>query len=169
MTQADLAASVGLERTALVRMESGERKVSATELVTIAGALGRPVDWFFTESPPAVVSRRRDPAVGGFSRALDRALEDAARDVAFLETRRLLSSAERPARKAPESFEHAEDLARSVRLEAGRPDGPLLDLQSAAEMTPHTFRWGTLASRSSTERPIRGGGGSASPTNSATT
>ncbi len=119
MTQADLAASIGLERSALVRMESGERKVSATELVAISGALGRPVDWFFTESPPAVVSRRRDPAVGGFSLALDRALEDAARDVAFLETRRLLPSAERPARRAPESFEHAEDLARSVRLEAG--------------------------------------------------
>lgn len=39
MTQADLAAGIGLERTALVRMESGERKVSATELVAIAGAL----------------------------------------------------------------------------------------------------------------------------------
>jgi DNA-binding XRE family transcriptional regulator len=33
MTQADLAAGLGLERTALVRIESGERKVSATELV----------------------------------------------------------------------------------------------------------------------------------------
>ena len=133
MTQADLAASIGLERTALVRIESGERKVSATELVAITGAMDRPVDWFFTESPAAVVSRRRDPAVGGFSRTLDRALELVARDVAFLEGRRLLSSAERPARKAPESFEDAEDLARGVRMEAGRPDGPLLDLQSVAE------------------------------------
>lgn len=96
--------------------------------------MDRPVDWFFTESPIAVVSRRRDPAVGGFSRTLDRALELAARDVAFLEGRHLLSSAERPpARKAPESFEDAEDLARDVRAEAGQPDGPLLDLQSVAE------------------------------------
>ena len=134
VTQADLAASVGLERTALVRIESGERKVSATELVAIAGALDKPVDWFFTESPAAVVSRRRDPAVGGFSRSLDRALELAARDVAFLEGRHLLSSAERPpARRAPESFENAEHLARDVRAQAGRPEGPLLDLQSVAE------------------------------------
>jgi Zn-dependent peptidase ImmA (M78 family)/transcriptional regulator with XRE-family HTH domain len=134
MTQADLAVGIGLERTALVRIESGERKVSATELVAIADALDRPVDWFFTEPPIAVVSRRRDPAVGGFSRILDRALEFAARDVAFLEGRHLLSSAERPpARKAPESFEDAEDLARDVRAGAGRPDGPLLDLQSVAE------------------------------------
>jgi Zn-dependent peptidase ImmA (M78 family)/DNA-binding XRE family transcriptional regulator len=134
MTQADLAAGVGLDRTALVRIESGERKVSATELVAIAGVLDRPVDWFFTESPAAVVSRRRDPAVGGFSRTLDRALELAARDVAFLEGRHLLSSSDRPpARKAPESFEDAEDLARNIRAEAGRPDGPLLDIQSFAE------------------------------------
>ena len=133
LTQADLAARVGLERTALVRIESGDRKVSATELVVIAGALDRPVDWFFAEPPAAVVSRRRDPAVGGFSRALDRALENAARDVAFLEDRRLLLSAERSVRNAPASFEDAENLARSVRAEAGQPDGPLLDLQSVAE------------------------------------
>jgi Zn-dependent peptidase ImmA (M78 family)/transcriptional regulator with XRE-family HTH domain len=133
LTQADLAARIGLERTALVRVESGDRKVSATELVVIAGALDRPVDWFFAEPPAAVVSRRRDPAVGGFSRALDRALENAARDVAFLEDRRLLLSAERSVRNAPASFEDAENLARSVRAEAGQPDGPLLELQSVAE------------------------------------
>jgi len=104
MTQADLAARIGLERTALVRVELGERKVSAMELVAIEGALDRPVDWFFVESPVAVVSRRRDLAVGGFSRALDRALELTARDVAFLEGRHLLSSADRPpAREAPEA------------------------------------------------------------------
>jgi Zn-dependent peptidase ImmA (M78 family)/DNA-binding XRE family transcriptional regulator len=133
MTQADLAARIGLERTALVRIESGERKVSATELVAVADAVDRPVDWFFAEPPAAVASRRRDPAVGGFSRTLDRALENAARDVAFLEDRRLLPSAVRPVRNAPASFEDAENLARSVRAEAGQPDGPLLDLQSVAE------------------------------------
>ncbi|HEY1627675.1 MAG TPA: XRE family transcriptional regulator [Streptosporangiaceae bacterium] len=134
VTQADLAASIGLERTAQVRIESGERKVSATELVAIAGALNMPVDWFFTESPVAVVSRRRDPAVGGFSRPLDRALELAARDVAFLEGRHLLPSARRPpARSTPTSFENAEGLARDIRAEAGQPEGPLLDLQSVTE------------------------------------
>ncbi|MGH3274179.1 MAG: helix-turn-helix domain-containing protein [Streptosporangiaceae bacterium] len=134
VAQVSLAASIGLERTALVRIESGERKVSAMELVAIAGALDRPVDWFFTDSPAAVVSRRRDPAVGGYSRVLDRALDLVARDVAFLEDRNLLSSNERPpARKVPESFENAEDLARDVRTEAERPEGPLLDLQSMAE------------------------------------
>jgi Zn-dependent peptidase ImmA (M78 family) len=134
MTQASLADSIGLERTALVRIESGERKISATELVAVAGSLDRPVDWFFTESPAAVVSRRRDPAVGGFSRTLDRALENAARDVAFLDNLRLLSPMEALTRKkSPKNFEDAENLARDVRAEVGRPDGPLLDLQSIAE------------------------------------
>jgi Zn-dependent peptidase ImmA (M78 family)/DNA-binding XRE family transcriptional regulator len=133
MTQAEVAASAGLERTALVRIEAGERKVSATELVALADILGRSVDWFFTESPPAVVSRRRDPAVGGFSRTLDLALEHAARDVAFLSRRGIVSSAERAAVATPTTYQDAEDLARNVRAEAGVPDGPLRDLQSLAE------------------------------------
>jgi Zn-dependent peptidase ImmA (M78 family)/transcriptional regulator with XRE-family HTH domain len=132
-TQAELATSVGLERTALVKIEAGTRKVSATELVAVAHALGRPVDWFFAESPPAVVSRRRDPAVGGFSRRLDLALELAARDVAFLTDRRILAYAGRVARKVPESFEDAENLAQSIRAEVDQPDGPLLDIQSVSE------------------------------------
>jgi Zn-dependent peptidase ImmA (M78 family)/transcriptional regulator with XRE-family HTH domain len=133
MTQASLAASTGLERTALVRIESGERKVSATELVAIATALDRPVDWFFSESPASVVSRRRNPAVGGFSRVLDRSLENTARDIAFLEERNLLSSVDRTSCRAPENFEDAESLARDVRARLGLPEGPLLDLQSVAE------------------------------------
>jgi Zn-dependent peptidase ImmA (M78 family)/DNA-binding XRE family transcriptional regulator len=133
MTQVDLAGAIGLERTALVRVESGERKVSATELMAITSALGRPVDWFFSESPPAVVSRRRDPAVGGFSRRLDLALELVARDVAFLADRELVVLPGRAAHGTPGSYREAEDLAREVRAELGRPDGPLPDLQSAAE------------------------------------
>jgi Zn-dependent peptidase ImmA (M78 family)/DNA-binding XRE family transcriptional regulator len=133
MTQAELAALVGVDRTAIVRIEAGTRKVSATELVAIAAALGRPIDWFVIESSPSVISRRRDPAVGGFSRRLDLALENIARDVAFLADRRVLASTGHAARNVPESFEDAEDLARNVRAEAGQPEGPVLDLQSCCE------------------------------------
>jgi Zn-dependent peptidase ImmA (M78 family)/DNA-binding XRE family transcriptional regulator len=133
MTQADLASGIGLERTALVRLEAGDRKVSATELVALAEALGRPIDWFFTESPPAVVSRRRDPSVGGFSRRLDLALERVARDVAFLLKRRIIAPSERLVQKIPATYREAEDLAAWARTEAGWPDGPLRDLQSFAE------------------------------------
>jgi Zn-dependent peptidase ImmA (M78 family)/transcriptional regulator with XRE-family HTH domain len=132
-TQAELADLVGLDRTAIVRVEAGTRKVSATELVAVAAALERPIDWFVTESPPAVISRRRNPAVGGFSRKLDVALEDIARDVNFLAERHILTHAERLVRQTPQSFEDAEGLARSMRVEVGLPDGPLLDLQSVCE------------------------------------
>jgi len=132
-TQAELAALVGLDRTAIVRVEAGTRKVSATELVAIASALERPIDWFVVESPAAVISRRRDPAVGGFSRRLDLALEHIARDVAFLVDRRVLTRAGRTAYEAPRSFEDAENLAHNMRVEAGQPDGPMLDLQSVCE------------------------------------
>jgi Zn-dependent peptidase ImmA (M78 family)/DNA-binding XRE family transcriptional regulator len=133
MTQADLAAGIGIERTALVRVEAGERKISATELVALAEVLGRPVDWFFTEPPAAVVSRRRDPAVGGFSRTLDLALELAARDVAFLTKRRITPTGERTVHRVPASYQEAEELAGRVRIQAGLPAGPLRDLQSVAE------------------------------------
>jgi Zn-dependent peptidase ImmA (M78 family)/transcriptional regulator with XRE-family HTH domain len=132
-TQAELAALVGLDRTAIVKVEAGTRKVSATELVAIASALERPIDWFVIESPPAVTSRRRDPAVGGYSRRLDLALEHIARDVAFLVDREVLTPPELAAHDTPGTFEDAENLAHSARVEAGQPDGPILDLQSACE------------------------------------
>ena len=132
-TQAELAAVVGLDRTAIVKIETGTRKVSATELVAIADALGMPIDWFVLESPPAVVSRRRNPAVGGFSRRLDLALEQIARDTAFLVDRGVLAHAGRTAHEVPQSFEDAEHLASSVRAEAGLSDGPVLDLQTVCE------------------------------------
>src|SRR5258708_12870429 len=128
-TQAELAALVGIDRTAFVRIEAGTRKVSATELVAIASALERPIDWFVVESPPAVVSRRLDPAVGGFSRRLDLALEDVARDVNFLIVRDILPEAARTSRNAPESFEAAKNLAREIRVEAALPVRPILDFQ----------------------------------------
>ncbi len=44
MTQAELGRAIGLDRTAVAKLEAGARKVSATELVSIASALDRPID-----------------------------------------------------------------------------------------------------------------------------
>jgi Zn-dependent peptidase ImmA (M78 family) len=71
--------------------------------------------------------------VGGFSRKLDLALETAARDVAFLGRRRVISAAGRIARATPTTYRDAEDLARDTRAQVGVPDGPLRDLQSVCE------------------------------------
>jgi Zn-dependent peptidase ImmA (M78 family)/transcriptional regulator with XRE-family HTH domain len=133
-TQAELADAIGLDRTAVAKIEAGTRKVSAIELVAIAASLNRPIDWFVFESPHSVVSRRRDPAVGGYSRALDRVLESVARDVDFLIRRELLTTTPRPAPQAvPQTYEDAENLAARARTEAGLDEGPVLDIQAACE------------------------------------
>jgi Zn-dependent peptidase ImmA (M78 family)/DNA-binding XRE family transcriptional regulator len=132
-TQAELAAGVGLDRTAIAKIEAGTRKVSATELVAVAYALDRPIDWFFLESPLAVVSRRRDPAVREGSRRLDLALEGVARDVAFLVDHHILTPTVRATYDMPRDFEDAENLARRTRIDMGAPEGPILELQSACE------------------------------------
>jgi transcriptional regulator with XRE-family HTH domain len=46
MTQSSLAESAGIPRTALAKIESGSRAVSADELARLAEQLSRPMDWF---------------------------------------------------------------------------------------------------------------------------
>lgn len=59
MSQAVLAATIGLDRTALTKIESGHRTVSALELAAIARALDMPVDPFLpdVEARPADLAR----------------------------------------------------------------------------------------------------------------
>lgn len=59
ITQSELAARIGLERTAPVRVEGGQRQVSALELMRIAESLQLPPAHFVTLSPEAVTSRRQ--------------------------------------------------------------------------------------------------------------
>jgi len=134
MTQAELGHAIGLDRTAVGKLESGTRKVSATELVALASALDRPIDWFVVESPPSVVSRRADTIVGGRSPLLDRKIERLARDVLFLIEQGILADAsERPALEPPTDVSSAEALAIEARQIMNVPDGPLCDLQRACE------------------------------------
>lgn len=134
MTRDGLARAAGLDPGALEAVEAGDRGLSPGELIAVADVLGLHADWFFSESPPAVVSRRRDPAVGGFSWRMDVALELAARDVAFAVGRGIISAGERSRLRLPGTYQDAEDLARAVRAEIGVPDGPLPNLQAAAEV-----------------------------------
>ncbi|HXF57802.1 MAG TPA: nucleotidyltransferase domain-containing protein [Actinomycetota bacterium] len=68
MTQATLASLVSLDRTALSRIESGQRHLRPHELARIAEALGRSVDWFLSGPLPAAqdtmtLLRTRRPAI----------------------------------------------------------------------------------------------------------
>lgn len=134
VTQTDLARAVRLDRTAVAKIEAGTRKVSATELVAIAAALDRPIDWFVSESPPSVVSRRSDVAAGGHCRALDLKIEQLARDVAFLTAQGVLQDAGvRPSLEPPSDLQGAERLAGEARTLMAVPAGPLEDLHRAVE------------------------------------
>jgi len=134
LTQAELAAEVGgMDRTAVAKIESGRRKVSASELVKLAVALDRPIDWFVTESPPAVVSRRSDPASGGVSKLLDRTIERLARDVEFLERDNVLPSVSERRLELPGTFEGAAGAASEARRWMNAGGGPLIDLQRHSE------------------------------------
>jgi len=122
MTQAELGQAIGLDRTAIAKLESGRRKVSATELVAIAAALDRPIDWFVSESPPSVISRWTDASVGGHSRTLDLTVDRLARDVAFLVDQRVLVDiGTRPAVELPSDVAGAEALAAQARRLMGAP------------------------------------------------
>lgn len=50
LSQQEVAASVGISRTAISLMESGQRKVDATELMRLARLYCRPIG-FFTDEP----------------------------------------------------------------------------------------------------------------------
>lgn len=134
ITQAELGQAINLDRTAVAKLEAGTRRVSATELVALAAALDRPIDWFVVESPRSVVSRRSDPLVGGRSRVLDIKIDRLARDLAFLIDQAILVDADtRPAFEMPSDVTGAEAAAAQARLLMASSDGPLYDLQRACE------------------------------------
>jgi Zn-dependent peptidase ImmA (M78 family)/transcriptional regulator with XRE-family HTH domain len=133
LTQAALATAVALDRTALAKTESGKRKVSAAELVRLATTLDRPIDWFVSDPPQAVVSRRADPAAGGQSAVLDRQVEWLARDIDFLEREQILPQIEVRHLDMPADVSEAEEAAARAREWMGVESGPILDLQRCCE------------------------------------
>ncbi len=134
LTQTALADRVGMERTQLVRVERGERKVTVGELAGIAGELGVPIDWFISDGPPAVLSRRSDGASAHITTVnLDVAVDRAARDVALLmRLGRLRGTAISPV-PVPASHSQAESLANQVRARLALGDEPIADLGAAVE------------------------------------
>ena len=133
MTQAELAQAVDLDRTAIVRIEAGTRKVSAAELLRISIALDRPINWFVEEGPPAVVSRRREASNAG-SRVMDLQVERLARDVDFLLREGVLGAIpKRPEAARLIDLVSAESLAAQARDLVDVPTGPVFDVQRAVE------------------------------------
>lgn len=135
MTQDGLGRAVGLDRTAISRLETGERKLSVPELVTIANALGRPLSHFVDEPVPAIVSRRRDAMhAHDTTRALDTELGQFAADVRTLLDLKLLAPTERTAEsRTPRDHDEAESMAATLRSSLGLGNDPVGDLDAACE------------------------------------
>ena len=132
LTQADLAARIGLERTALAKIESGNRNLSALELVALARAADLPIDWFVAESAPVVASRRAGDLHE--SSIVDVRVDVLTRDVMqLLELDLLHPAASRPELSVPRDVTAAETAAMAVRAHAGYDAGQLIDLAAAAE------------------------------------
>lgn len=138
LSQADLARRLGMDRSALARVESGQRQVSALELFSLADALGLPPAHFMSAAPEAVVSRRQDLTedsndVSRLRFRLDAALEGHARETTWLADRGFLP---RPDVRLPDpatwsgqgaTDDQAREAARLVRRALGLT-GPLSGL-----------------------------------------
>ena len=135
VTQESLGAMIGLDRTAITRLESGDRNLKVSELISIAEALHRPMAYFVADPVPAVVSRRRDGHHHESTLALDTELEHFASDVRSLLQSGDVLAQDRPALKlrTPGSHDEAERMAEDVRQVAKASPGPIADLGQLCE------------------------------------
>ncbi|MEU9890756.1 helix-turn-helix transcriptional regulator [Sphaerisporangium sp. NPDC051011] len=83
LTQAQLAAAISIDRSALAKIENGSRRVTALELSRIADTLGERIEWFIKEAPATIVSHRNLQDPGAPSPQIDRLVEHLARNVEF--------------------------------------------------------------------------------------
>lgn len=143
LTQADLARRIGLDRTALVRVETGDRHISALELARLAGVLEIPVAHFLTRSPGPLAAYRAavsDAPIGGSDMASDRLrflldveLENHCHDAEWLLQRDLLTASPVLRESGVADPEDARALARLARARLGTDTGPIGSMLSAAE------------------------------------
>lgn len=137
-TQAELGTKIGLERSGIAKVESGDRRLDATELYSMADAFGLPLAHFIAVSPLAAVSRRVviEDAVGEADRTswwLDSDLAAHARDAAWLAKHGCLPTNrlwEHAAKTPLEGIAAATALRIHLRIE---PDEPLPGMADLAE------------------------------------
>ena len=143
VTQEACASRVGIARSALAKIETGIRGISATELVRFAQALEMRVEWFFEDAPQAVLSRRNAAEPGAPSPNVDLFTERIAREVEFLQRLGELELAETPAIAFPETPEQAEHAAAEARRMLGYDhEEPVTALDArAAELGLLAFSW----------------------------
>ncbi|MGC5247425.1 helix-turn-helix domain-containing protein [Gordonia sp. DT219] len=135
MSQAQLAAALDqADHITVSKMESGTRRVSATEMFAIAEALGKPLQWFVMDEVPAAISRRTDAGFDPDVTAhMDEAIELLADDIRSLMRKELISTVQRPESSVPSRHEDAEQVAHEARKRIGVGNEPVIDILSACE------------------------------------
>jgi len=135
ITQSELASRIDLGRTAIAKIESGNRGISAIELVRVASVLAVPVSWFMTSSYPAIVSHREGEAVSGLDGEIQLRLETLGLNLELLFDLRQLNpiQIDREAIDPPTSYHEAEQAAIEIRRRLGNQDEPFFNLNEAAE------------------------------------
>ncbi len=135
LTQAECAARAGLHRSPLAKIETGGRGVGATELANLAEAIEVRIEWFFDDSPAAVVSRRKARGDNAPSSGIDRVVERAARETEFLQRIAVgLELPDTPELEFPPTHADAETAAVKLRCLLGYgADEPVINLARAAE------------------------------------
>lgn len=152
LTQVELSQAIGVNRSVLAKMESGNRRLTALELSQVAEALGERVEWFIEDAPPAIVSHRNVTDPGEPSPRIDAEVERRARAVEFI-ARNDIEFRDKvrrtPEFPLPKDKEEADELAREARemIGVGQSD-PLHDLGAKvirAGLLPFIVNLGTDA------------------------
>jgi transcriptional regulator with XRE-family HTH domain/Zn-dependent peptidase ImmA (M78 family) len=150
LSQEALGSEIGLDRTAITKIEAGRRQISSLELVRLADALDRPLQWFVSPPPAAVISRRAALEGRRTDPAGDQMLDAIARDLAVLAGVHVLApgdaigslSAIGPGDSGWD-VEKAASKARSMlRVDAGSPLHDLADAVERVGLYPYSMALG---------------------------
>ncbi|WUH93596.1 XRE family transcriptional regulator [Streptomyces sp. NBC_00433] len=139
LNQTELASQLELDRTAVVRIEAGERRITALELFRLANALGVPLAHLVSRPPAALVARRTalEETADDASKAryrLDARLEEHARAASWLiDHQHLTPPLPDPALLRGEAEVDPVTLAETARRSLGKVSGPLGPLADVVE------------------------------------
>jgi transcriptional regulator with XRE-family HTH domain/Zn-dependent peptidase ImmA (M78 family) len=140
LTQDELGAKSGLDRTMIVKIESGSRRIDAMELIRLSSALRVPVDFLLRPTPPvlsrraSVLAEHADTETAREAGRLDLALVAWLHDVQqIVELGVLQPGPLLRASTAVDSEAAARDLALWVREQLGLGNEPIMSLVELCE------------------------------------
>ena len=120
LSQAELAADLAWERTRLTKVERGVQRLTALDLLAVADALGRRMDWFVLPRAEAVTSYRGKLTGEWEASTLGGRVEAIAADVAAVAAlTELPGTHSRPTACSLSSLRDAEEAASQTRRHCG--------------------------------------------------